>query len=288
MEIPRHWEKSERARIEREGRTFDVACWGWSQTSIAEARRKAAERLAQIARNRSAPTALNLYPYGARPLKEKILREVLSAGGQQELVLTINSYGATVLNSSGVLFVDIDIPQPKGPGLLGSIKSLFGKKPAAPTTEEREAPHLLTLENFVRANGAWSFRVYRTAAGLRYIATHASFDPASEVVKSTLELLGCDPTYTLLCGRHKSFRARLTPKPWRIKMQQPGIDFPFADEHHERAFDQWQQEYSAASQNFATCKYLKVIGSRVIVAEAQEVLSIHDRTAKADSDLPLA
>ncbi len=50
------------------------------------------------------------YAYGDRPLREEIVRSV-AGDGERAAVVTRNSFGCLVLNTAGVLFVDVDLPR---------------------------------------------------------------------------------------------------------------------------------------------------------------------------------
>src|SRR5208283_806449 len=78
---------------------------------------------------------------------------------------------------------------------------------------------------------AWSFRVYRTACGVRIMMTHrpgavdATFD---EICNA----LGVDPLYEALCHTQGLFRARLSPKPTRIGFQAMNLEWPEKGDWH--------------------------------------------------------
>jgi hypothetical protein len=71
------------------------------------------------------------------------------------------------------------------------------------------------IENWSRNHPEWGWRIYRTRAGLRLLATQGLVEADSDVADGVFEALGADPLYRKLCKTQKCFRARLTPKPWR-------------------------------------------------------------------------
>ena len=131
-------------------------------------------------------------------------------------------------------------------------------------------------------------RVYRTYAGLRYLVTHAPFSPTDGEVQAVMQAVGTDPQYIRLCQVQKSFRARLTPKPWRIGVSNPPARFPFEDAGEERAMHEWEVRYDAASAGRATCRFMEEIGGGTEHPDVAPIRALHDEHTKAASGLPLA
>ncbi len=233
------------------------------------------------------------YPYGVRPLAEPVLREWRRDDGKLSGLLSVNTRGCVVLNTAAVMFVDVDLPKPPkaSAGLFGA---LFGRKAAAPAPAPAE-PALAKLHAFVSAHPEWGFRVYRTAAGLRYLCTSALHDPAASATLAILAELGSDPLYIRLCEKQECFRARLTPKPERV-------DKRAFRRHHHRDYGSTvakpvalavagtppQSPYEIAAQKFAVCRFLAQTGAATVHPEAQTVAAIHDRYTRPEAALPLA
>jgi hypothetical protein len=100
-----------------------VAVWGWGRDE-ATAKREAVKRLERlIERLRRGEPFPDAYAYGSRPLREEIV-QVLDGESEDQphAVLTRNRYGATVLNTTRLLFLDIDLPAPT---LLQRLRRLF-------------------------------------------------------------------------------------------------------------------------------------------------------------------
>ena len=160
-------------------------------------------------------TTLNHYAYGTRAIREEVKQRFVDSAGALTAVITQNSYGSLVLSTARVMFVDIDFaPVIPGEALGYFFKRLFNKVVPKPEAR-REHDARQRLDDFLADNRQWRLRMYRTCAGLRLLATHALFDPAADETQSLLESLGSDPMYIRLCKAQESFRARLTPKPWR-------------------------------------------------------------------------
>ena len=50
----------------------------------------------------------------------------------------------------------------------------------------------------------------------------------------------------------------------------------------------WIKEYDESAINFASCKFVKAIGSSVVHPKAEAVMKIHDEFSRADRDLKIA
>jgi hypothetical protein len=100
--------------------------------------------------------------------------------------------------------------------------------------------------------------------------------------------VGADPAFIQLCRIQDSFRARLTPKPWRIGKLTPPGEFPRKDGEVQRAFEQWLLDYDRAAGSKATCQFVETIGSSAIHPDLSHILQLHDERTKAASGLPLA
>src|SRR5262249_22274267 len=156
--------------------------------------------------------------------------------------ITRNSYGALVLNADEMMFVDIDRRDLLRPG-------------------HTMDPVLEEIGGVVERHGL-SARVYRTAAGHRAIITSRKFQAGSAEAEALLQEFGADPMYVRLCRLQASFRARLTPKPWRCNFYAPPVEFPFETPQAEEAFRRWDQEYNRQAAGFATCQFVAVFGHR--------------------------
>ena len=281
MKIPKYWARAEaQTPPDFEGDRV-VSVWGWSEEGRHDAERHAQQRLTEVLdrlhRGLGLPKG---YAYGTRPLREQILEELRDAAGRLEAVLTRNSYGSVVLNAARVLFVDVDVPWPS----VGQrLARLFGSRKAMP-----EAAALARIREVLQHDSGGSYRVYRTAAGFRVLATDPPFTPASPGAMRIMERLGADPSFVQLCKVQESFRARLTPKPWRCGHPNPPGSFPRTDAQEETRFADWLAAYERASESKATCRFVEAIGWGRTHDDANDIVRLHDDRTKASSELPLA
>lgn len=278
MQIPRHWAKAS-LPCEVEGRRIQVTCWRGSSVGLAEAQALAREAVQRaVDRLRSGQVAES-YDYQNGDLREEILEEIGGTDGTPIAILTRNRYGAAVLNAESLFFADLDL---KPLSLCDRLLKLFGKPVPGP---EEEA--LKRLEAFCQANPRWGFRVYRTFNGLRLMAPHEPQDPVHPATLGVQEQLGSDRLFVRLCRFQKSFRARLSPKPWRIGISRPE-SFPREGPDAEDRFRQWLSGYLRASAGYATCRFLKFVGSSAVHPSFAPLVQLHDEHCRAYSDLPLA
>ena len=94
-----------------------------------------------------------------------------------------------------------------------------------------------------------------------------------------------------MCTLQHCFRARLTPKPWRLGIISH-IRPPVAAWSAEQASNPdrlaWVAEYERESAGFAACAYLRSFGDeRRVDAKAERVRDLHDRMSRALENLPL-
>ena len=235
---------------------------GVSTTSQSEAEAEAranAQRLLEDALAGREGT-LGAYAYHADRRLEPVVDSVRGPSGEVARI-TVNGYGSLVINASAAMFVDVD---------------LDGEDPDARDTSAPER-----LQDLVARRPDLGFRAYRTLAGWRYLCTSATFDPASAEVQTLLRELGSDEKYVTLCRIQKTFRARLTPKPWRadhkpLTLGSEGIDRG----ELQRVID--------ATWRFATARSITAVGSAVVLPQVAPVLEQHDLWTQALTTKPLA
>ncbi|MBZ0165238.1 MAG: hypothetical protein K8I00_00425 [Candidatus Omnitrophica bacterium] len=283
MKIPKYWAKEKFQTTDSSGKPLEFFCYRGSMQSVEEARRLAAEAVRTIAQNFVAGKKPARYAYADRPLREEIIQEITEAEDTVALV-TRNSYGALVLNTARVMFVDIDCPF----NTFGErIKHFFARLFKQPYQTPKEKV-LARIEEWARNHPRYEFRIYETFAGYRCLMTNQTFDPRSDEAKDILESMGSDPLYRKLCEVQECFRARLTPKPFRCECPNPDTRFPYDTPEAEQRHHKWVQEYDAKIKDYATCRLVKVIGSHHVDGVVGEVVELHDKTAVVDKECRLA
>jgi hypothetical protein len=277
MKIPKFWARGSGTAAIPGRRPVTFTVWKWSDVSEEDARCFAEESAARIAGKIALGERLDRYSYGERPLREEAIEDVRDPGGAAAGVLTRNGYGALVLNADRVLFADVDFP----------VDPAAGRR-AAKEADACEARGLDAVRAWSGSHPDLGLRVYRTFAGLRVLATSDLFDPLQAATRALLDGLGSDPLYVRLCREQDCFRARLTPKPWRLGLPNPPGRWPFPDRRAEDRHREWEREYVAAARGHSVCRFLAEFGPPGMPPEARVVRDVHDQLAGCHEALPLA
>ena len=325
MIVPQFWAEG-RAQDRRAGRQVTVRRFGWSDTSAEAAQAMADERTREALAcvlggekldRREPKRAYN----GAQgvPIREEVLAR------QGDSVITRNAYGAPCLNTPDVLFVDIDFQREAplrfmlavlaallaasaagawllGSGMVGVVAAVLSLLAFVGVAQclyrlglrlrgDAETRARQRVARFAAVRPHWGLDVYRTPAGLRVLATHATFDPRDPEVTACFDALGADPVYVAMCRNQRCFRARLGPKPWRIGIAahlrpRPGV-WPVAPERLP-VRSAWIAAYEAAARGHAACRWLESLGSRAVHPAARAVQALHDDWSGARSGRPIA
>jgi hypothetical protein len=283
MNIPRFWAKAEKS-ITIEGQTYHFVAWKGSDSSLTDAQRLANEALAERLVRKERGEKLGSYPKDGVPLREEMIEEIKDSSGNRVAVITRNAAGCLVLNTARVMFIDLDIvnaPYLHGT-LRGCLTSLFVgwlRKPTpadALSDEEKVLEHIRTWHS---KHPDWGMRVYRTKRGFRLLVTHDVFNPTEGNVTQIMQELGADKRYMLLCGAQSCFRARLTPKPWRIKLQKPSTRYPWETPEQELLQREWEEHYHQVIKDYSVCTFVETLGVSNVHPEVEQILHIHDRYA---------
>lgn len=323
MIVPNYWAEA-RIREKIGKQQFTVRRFGWSNESQAAAQQMADERareaLARIVAGEELPRRDLKRAYNGSeglPIREEVVERL------GETVLTRNSYGAVCLNTPDALFADIDFDKQPSCGLgfavfgvllagAAAIGWQVGIKwgcVAAAVALVVSFPlaawlHLLVVwlaggsqelarrrvTAFLSSHPRWHLRLYRTPAGLRVLAMHQPFSPADGEVAEFFAAIGTDPIYVRMCLRQNCFRARVSPKPWRIGIAdhlKPVGVWPIDPERlpERRA---WIERYDRAAKSFAACRSLEALGSGAVHPKVAEVQRLHDELCQANRNLDIA
>lgn len=320
MIVPEYWAEA-RQQVRRNGRQVTVRRFGWSDDSQDAAQAHAEQRtqaaLDAILAGQDLPRRELRSHYGTHgvPIREQIVER------HGDVIVTRNSYGALCLNTPDVLFADMDFePRPSSwtlPfagtvaallvgfvagrvlggatlwALVGAVAVLVLANLLVSRIKQRqfdkeggaERRAVSRVEAFVARHPGWHLRLYRTPAGLRVLAMHATFAPQDEAVGSLFAALHADPLYSTMCQVQQCFRARLTAKPWRIGMERR-IRPPVAVWSREQAQLPerlaWIADYERKATGFAACRYQGSLGDTTRVdPKAMHVQALHDAMARA-------
>ncbi len=183
------------------------------------------------------------------------------------------------------MFVDVDEPYIKPDGLF---TRLFGGKKSKPAENPFDEKIKKLALDWLASHPGWGWRIYRTKAGARMIATHAPVQPGDAIVAQVFSAFDADPLYRDLCARQQCFRARLTPKAWRCKVRNPQAAWPWENEQAEACFREWEKRYLEAAKDFATCRLIGQFGAQEIHPSLAALVEFHDKATQIDTTMPLA
>lgn len=325
MLIPSYWAEAS-ARHREKGKQVTVRRFGWSLVSDEDAARtaqaRADEALARILAGETLVRREPKVPYNGAdgvPIREQVLER------HGDTVITRNAYGARCLNTPDVFFADIDFEEEPGPALLVPVvgvlvlgaawagkayggwglaavamlvalvlgwtvsKALLALRARASGGPEQAARR--RVEAFVAAHPGWRLRLYRTPAGLRTLAMHRRFDPEDPEVAEFFSAVKADKLYVRMCQRQRCFRARISPKPWRIGVgthikPRPGVWPVNPASLPDR--EAWIAIYELVSQDYASCGHVADLGDGPVDAAVDAVRELHDQACRADRTMPLA
>ena len=326
MIIPYFWAEA-RLQHKSHGKQVTVRRWGWSDASQADAQaladKRAEEALQRILSGENLRRRETRDSYGTQegvPIRE----EVVSRHGEN--VITRNSYGSLCLNAPRVLFADIDASWPHAlkvrplgclflvlaglfigfwqqsvvigaiiaiglPWLWSGINEVINRarRPKGEIVAKQQC--LEAIRAFSASHPQWHLRVYETPAGYRLLAMHDVFVPTGESAREALAALNSDKRFATLCALQQCFRARVSPKYWRMHYKPreslPKSKWPFPPEHLPRR-QRWIEGYDRLARNYASCGFIERLGSSTTHSEAEEVRAVHDQLCQATSGLPLA
>ncbi len=278
MRFAKYWQKDTVTLHGRNGESASVTGWGASNESHTEARRHATERAELLANILQHKHTLTEYEYADDYIREEQLVEIKNRDDEVVAILSRNSYGAVILNTDRVVFGDIDIHKP---GAMARLLRYIG----IPLKDKQY--YLKKIESYHNTHPSLVFLVYETCAGLRFIISNREMAPDAPEVKTIFKALKVDPLYRRLCHTQSSFRARLSPKPWRIGMDRPQSRFPRLEPEQQHDFDLWLHTYQITASNYASAHFMAAFGEAGIPNNIQLVLDIHNKYA-CQQGAPLA
>ena len=323
MIIPTYWAEAKITGIIN-GRKATIKRFGWSDNSEQDAARNAQQRANEALENAKSGGNLRRIDHKVAynggeglPIREEIVAR------HGDTIITRNSYGALCLNTPDILFADIDYDIEPHFNLslivfavllilfggiaiafnsnvtfyIGAFVSLIFSNTVAKIIIRSkyklkggfESIVMAAVKHYTEEHPDSNFRLYKTPRGYRVLAMHAPFDPSSNEPFDLLNAWNSDKLYVQMCKNQQCFRARVSPKPWRIgvsSLPRPKIWPIDSDKLSDR--ENWVKQYNEASKRFASCKFITEIGSRRVDTKADSVRRLHDEYSNATSNLPLA
>jgi len=202
-----------------------------------------------------------------------IVEEIIETIDEHNIV-TRNRYGALVLNSKNLLFIDIDQYR----------RTLFDRifRSSIPTKQLMLQRIQTTMQKPRYAT--FGFRLYETAKGYRLLVTGVDFAPRSLESKMLMRAFEADMLYQWLCVEQNCYRARLTPKPYRIEQKAIRVSYLGRTHQQQQELDAWVHAYTNRSRAFSTCRLI----SSSAIAQTNRVIEYHDRVTGVYNNYRLA
>ncbi len=266
MRTSRHWVQIE-GTLPTDDPQSRVKVVAGSNVSEADAREEAERRLIWLRRKvmgeRQPPEI-----YEAE-IREQVL-ETLS----DRAVVTRNRYGARVLNCEVLPILDVDNPP-------SAWWQMFARQTDAWRLAQMQKT-LTALAEHHHQDGL-GFRLYATAKGFRVVVVGKEIEPRHALARKLAHSLNTDPLYWRLCLKQGCYRARLTPKPFRIKVPTIKVPFPPTPESMETV-DAWEASIQDRAQTFGVCRFIRRFGHDA----TPPLVKQHDERTGAHSTRPLA
>lgn len=266
MKLFKFW-TAKKGVVNIDGEEKEITCYGGSNSSVEEARIRAEEKFRNIQRKINGERGL-FADYEAE-IREEILQTV-----DDKSIITRNRYGAQVLNAENLMFLDIDKPK-------ASFAGFFKRK-----DPQQDKAKIFDMVQKLATNPKYSalgFRIYETFQGSRVIVLGKEFSTRDRDTIAMMNEFHCDTLYVAICRKQVCFRARLTPKPYRIQMKAYKVQYPRDGDDSE--FQKWLQDYEYQSRNFSVCKFIEQVGASHATTEA---VRLHDEMTGAAINRQLA
>lgn len=132
--------------------------------------------------------------------------------------------------------------------------------------------------------GRWA--LYQTPAGARAIRLDRTMDPTTDESNALMVALYSDRLYREMCLRQACYRARLTPKPWRIHLDRwRGPVWPVEGNRLEER-KAWVEQYDKDRASWGACCWVEDLGTGPVDPRCRAVRELHDTHALAPGNDP--
>lgn len=264
MKYFRYWIKDE-FPIQIGGSPQEITILSGSNVSEADAAKKAKEQASIIEERIQSGTRKEEYESSINEYVERVIDD--------SNIVTICRYGAKILNTDEYTILDLDDYPVDIFDIFRSVRTLPKKERIVAKFLERVAknPEIGT-----------DFRIYETAKGIRVIGKKY-INPENKKYIKLMRSLNVDWLYVFLSKRQKCYRARLTPKPYRLKIKTIRITSPLTCTSDD--YTQWEKMYTDSSNKYSVAKYLTSLGQDF---GGDRVINFHDEVCRSHSNLKLA
>ena len=289
----KYWARGEWNGKNAAGKAWDQVAWDCSDESLADARARASVKAERLGRNAKSSRSRmwNPYLYTDRPLREPVLERLNDSDSSAAAVITRTAYGSEVLNTAGLMFIDVDLPPvpSSGRGLMDTAQD--GCSSVPPPSQSIQAPR--TKSSTLYASGRLAIPRGASAPTAPTADCVISSPPAGRILSPNrpTPFSRCSVATPATGNSARCKRASapaLPPSHGAVAAPTHQLRFPYDDAKRERAMNNWIARYEGASQRYATCQFLANVGSTMPDAEISPLITEHDTRTKATSGLPLA
>ncbi len=210
---------------------------------------------------------------GPREEYEVGIREHISDVIDESNVISICRYGAKVLNTERYTVLDLD-------DYAKSLWDIF--KPMKRMDKKEKI--VFKFQEFVSKHPEFGsdFRIYETTKGIRVIGKKY-LDPADKKNIRLMGKLNVDWLYVVLSQKQQCYRARITPKPYRLRIKTIKVKSPLFCQSD--TYKNWANMYDEASRNYTVARYIKSIGRDF---SSDKVIKYHDERCNSHQGFSLA
>ncbi|UTA47310.1 hypothetical protein L1F30_14200 [Simiduia sp. 21SJ11W-1] len=202
------------------------------------------------------------------PIKEKLV-EVLN----DDNVITVCRYGALILNSREYTILDLDDYPIDFLDIFRGLGKLSKKERIVYKFEAKIKKQLAFGQDF---------RIYETAKGIRVIGK-TFVAPEQPRFTRWMRALFVDWLYIEMSKRQGCYRARLTPKPFRMKIKTLKIRSPL--DCDTQAYKEWAAMYAERAKDFSVVRLIKTLGRDF---SHEPVVRAHDQLCNLRAEKRLA
>lgn len=202
------------------------------------------------------------------PIKEHVERVI-----DDQNIISVCRYGAKILNSTKFTILDLDDYPFDFFDLFKSVRKL-------PKKERIIFKFLQKIQQYPDFGS--DFRIYETTKGIRVIG-RKYVDPSGRRYIFLMRKFAVDWIYCLMSQKQNCYRARITPKPYRLRIKTIKIRSPLDCETQE--YRDWSKNYEFASKKYRVVKLLKSVGNDF---SNDPIIKLHDNICNAAKSFTLA
>ncbi len=251
--------------IQIDGQQRKIRLLTGSNISTENAREESIRKAQQIEKRIAQRDSFDEYEVG--------IKEYVSEFLDESNVVTVCRYGARILNTNEYTILDLD----------DYPRRFFDRfKPLDGMTKKEKIIHRFeeSVSRFSKLGA--DFRIYETANGIRVIGKNY-LDPEKTSSIKLMKKINVDWLYMTLSRKQRCYRARLTPKPYRMGIKTIRVRSPLVCETDE--YNEWSKMYETASRDYCVVRLVKSIGRDF---SRDPVIRFHDEQCNAHKSAKLA